>query len=146
MKISHLIHGHMQPKEIATMYNLSSVRLFASATRGEGYGLPLIDAAAAGIPIVATGWSGHFEFLDKDLIYPVDYSMQQITNTRVDGRIFLEGFRWAEPSRESFCKGLMSVYNDYTSAKSKATKLKKKITSDFHKESIKKMYDKILYT
>ena len=37
----------------------------------EPVGLPLIDAAASGMPIVATGWSGLLEFLDKDLIKPI---------------------------------------------------------------------------
>ena len=36
-----------------------------SFTRGEGYGLPLVDAAASGLPIVATNWSGHLQFLSK---------------------------------------------------------------------------------
>ena len=55
----HLIHGNMSRSEIAALYNVSSIKMYASATRGEGYGIPLVDAAASGMPVVATNWSGH---------------------------------------------------------------------------------------
>jgi len=140
----HFVHGDLSPEEVAALYSTNKIKIFASATRGEGYGLPLIDAAAAGIPIIATGWSGHFEFLDKKLIKSVDYQLETIKNSRVDGRIFLKDFRWAEPNKNSFCNGLVEIYNDYDIAKKNAKKLKQKINSSFHKTSIKKIYDKIL--
>jgi len=140
----HFLHGHMQPNELGALYTSSGIKVFASATRGEGYGLPIIDAAAAGIPIIATGWSGHFEFLDRDLVSCVDYKLNEIAKSRVDNSIFLDGFRWAEPDRDSFCNALTDIYENYKIAKGKANKLKKKIVPGFHKENIKKLYDKIL--
>jgi len=140
----HFIHGNMSPEEVGALYSSNSIKAFATATRGEGYGLPIIDAAASGIPIIATGWSGHLEFLDKDLFHSVDYSLEQIKNSKIDKQIFLEGFRWAEPKKESFCNELKSLYNNYKSSKSNANQLKKKICTNFYKSSIKKMYDKII--
>ena len=58
-----LLHGNMSSIEMSALYNHPSVKLYASATRGEGYGLPLVEAAATGVPIVVTNWSGHLEFL-----------------------------------------------------------------------------------
>lgn len=140
----HLVHGNLQPSEIAALYRHGSVKMFASATRGEGYGLPMIDAAVAGIPIVATGWSGQFEFLDRDLISPVDYTLETIPKNRIDNQIFLDGFQWAQPSRQSFQKEVKNVYNDYKKAKTKASKLKKKVTQKFHKKVLYKKYEEIL--
>lgn len=140
----HLIHGNMTSEEIAALYHHPKIKMFASATRGEGYGLPLIDAAVAGLPIVVTGWSGHFEFLDRSLVNHVKYSIQEISERKCDNRIFFKGFKWAEPSGEDFCNQVVNVYSDYKKAKEKAKILKKKVTVDFHKTRIKKMYDKII--
>ena len=62
----YFVHGNMKKEEIASLVTHSKVKLYASATRGEGYGLPLIEAAVAGKPIVATNWSGHLEFLQRE--------------------------------------------------------------------------------
>ena len=140
----HLIHGNLTPKEIAALYHSKSVKAFVSATRGEGYGLPIIDAAAAGVPIVATGWSGHFEFLERELVSCVDYTLNEVPKSRIDGQIFLDGFRWAEPNKESFQSQILSVYNDYEKSKVKANALKKKVTQKFHKKTLFKEYEKVL--
>ena len=92
----HLIHGSMNEYEIAALYAHKSVKGYITATRGEGYGLPIIDAAAAGIPIVATGWSGHFEYLDKELILPVDYNLRKINNSK-SNRIIMIGKHHGTP-------------------------------------------------
>ncbi len=78
----------MTSKEVAALFNHHKVKLYVSATRGEGYGLPLIESAVIGLPIVATGWSGHLEFLNKENFGVVDYELVEISETRADGRIF----------------------------------------------------------
>ena len=134
----------MTSEEIASLFCHKSIKCLASPTRGEGYGLPLIDAAVSGIPVVATNWSGHLEFLESDLFYPVMYDLKAINKTKVDNRIFYEGVRWAEPRKESFIRQIKSVYNDYETAKNKASTLSNKIKNDFNKKEIKIKYDKIL--
>ena len=96
------------------------------------------------MPVVATNWSGHLEFLDSELFYPVKYDLKTISKSKVDNRIFYEDFRWAEPKKESFVRQIKSVYNDYNIAKEKSSKLSKKIVNNFNKNQIKNMYDKIL--
>ncbi len=139
----NLVHGTMTSKEIASLYHKDSINCYVSATRGEGYGLPIIDAAVVGMPIVATGWSGHLEFLDEDLFYAVDYNLEKIKPSRIDNRVFFEGFRWANPKRESFIKQVLRVYRNYEEAKEKSEKLKNKVRKSFNKKEIKKMYDNI---
>ena len=138
-----LVHGNMKNAEVCALYNHPGIKLYASATRGEGYGLPLIEAAASGLPIVATGWSGHLQFLDKELFGVVDYELEEIGDTRVDNRIFKKGFKWAAPNEASFKREIRKVYEDNQSAKQKAKTLMKKVRTEFNKEAIKTMYDEL---
>jgi len=140
----YLLHGNMLESEIASLYHHPKIKCFVSATRGEGYGLPLIDAGVASMPIVATNWSGHLEFLNRDYFYPVDYCLEEINESKVDNRIFYKGFRWAQPKKESFVRQIKSVYNDYETATEKAKKMSEKIKNNFHKNEIKKLYNEIL--
>ena len=140
----HLIHGNMDSEEIAALYHHPTVKCFVSATRGEGYGLPLIDAAASGVPIIATNWSGHLEFLEDGKFLPIDYELKEINKQKVDNRIFFEGFKWAEPNKDSFNDQVDRLLKNSDVLKKNATEYAQKVSSRYYKEEIKKMYDKIL--
>tara|TARA_Y100001973_G_scaffold95227_1_gene148330 strand:- start:2640 stop:3821 length:1182 start_codon:yes stop_codon:yes gene_type:complete len=138
----HLIHGHMTDAEIAGLYSLDSVIGYISATRGEGYGLPIIDAAASGIPVVTTNWSGHLDFLDKKFL-KVDYDLVKISETRVDERIFVKNAKWANPKKESFQDCLRELIANQEKYSKRSQELKRKVRRKFSKKSIIKIYDKI---
>lgn len=137
----YLVHGNMKKEEVADFYKREDVKCYVSATRGEGYGLPLVDAAAAGIPVIATNWSGHLDFL-KDKFTKVNYSMTTIRKEKVDNRIFLDGFRWAEPDENDFKHKVREIYKNFQEKKEIANLLKIETNYNFSKPSIQKQYDK----
>jgi glycosyltransferase involved in cell wall biosynthesis len=139
----YFVHGNMKKEEIASLVTHSKVKLYASATRGEGYGLPLIEAAVAGKPIVATNWSGHLEFLQRENFGNVDYDLVEISDSKVDGRIFQKGFRWANPLENSFKNEVRKVRSDYETAKNKAKTMKKHIQFNFNSDVVKRKYDEL---
>jgi len=49
------VTGNLSKDDIYSLYNESSVLLFPS--RGEGYGLPLVEAGMIGLPCIYTDWS-----------------------------------------------------------------------------------------
>jgi len=140
----HLIHGNLSSEEIASLYHHNKVKAYTLATRGEGYGLPYIEAAASGLPIIATNWSGHLQFLEKDLFYPVDYTLIDVAKSKIDNRIFVEGVKWANPLKEDFKKKARDVYENYSKAKEKSKILKKNILHNFNSVAICKKYDNLL--
>ena len=59
----YLLHGRLSEEEMTTLYNHEKIKCFVSLAHGEGFGLPIFEAAHNGLPIVATDWSGHLDFL-----------------------------------------------------------------------------------
>jgi glycosyltransferase involved in cell wall biosynthesis len=53
--------------EMPAMYNAADA--FVLATRGEGWGLPLQEAMAMGIPTIGTGWGGNVDFMNESNSY-----------------------------------------------------------------------------
>ena len=73
-----LLWGEMTEAQLADLYRACDA--FVLPTRAEGWGLPLIEAVAAGLPIITTMHSGHTEFLQHvyDSVLPVAHTMTQI--------------------------------------------------------------------
>ena len=83
------------------------------------------------------------QFLQKEKFGCVDYKMVEISESRVDGRIFEKGFKWAEPDETSFRKEIRRVYEDHASAKKVAREMMKDIRHNFNSTVIKKQYDEL---
>ncbi len=138
----YLLHGNMTKKEISSLYTHPQIKCLVSATRGEGFGLPLIEAAASGLPVAATNWSGHLDFLGNKFI-KIDYGLIDIPESRVDNRIFFKGHKWANPSLADMSSKLRSVFANTIEYQSQADDLKKEIINKFSKEKSHNMYNKI---
>lgn len=140
----YLLNGDMTSDEVASLMKSNKVNCMISLTRGEGYGLPLVDAAAAGLPIIATNWSGHLEFLSKGHFSKVEFDLVKIPDSKLDGNIFVEGARWAMPRELDAKKRMRKSYESTSKPKEWADELRKKIKEDFSLDSILLKYDKVI--
>ena len=50
----YLLHGAMEEEQLKSLYLDKSLVSLISTTRGEGFGLPMLEAAVCGLPVVAT--------------------------------------------------------------------------------------------
>ena len=48
-----------------------AVDVLVQPSRGEGWGLPMVEAMACGTPVIGTRWSGPAEFLTEENSYPL---------------------------------------------------------------------------
>lgn len=140
----HLLHGAMSQKEIASLYRHPKIKGLVSLTRGEGYGLPLLEAAVSGLPVIATDWSGHKDFLDKGKFLSIKYDLKDIHPSRVDNNIFIQGSRWAEPIEEHAKSRFLKFYKSSTLPKKWADELKINLKNEYSQHSINCVYSEFL--
>ena len=132
----YLLHGAMTDSEIAGLYKNEKVKALVSGTRGEGYGLPLLEAAAAGTPVIATNWSGHLDFLNNGKWIKLDYELNDVHPSKIDGQIFVEGTKWADVNELDFKKKVRKFRERPAKPKTWAEELSKKIKQEYSFHSI----------
>jgi len=127
-----------------SLYKHKEINALVSATRGEGFGLPMLEAAVAGLPVIATNWSAHTEFLNSGKWLSVDYDLVRLHKHRVDNQIFMPTAKWAMPQEKSFKKVIRKFYTSHRLPTDWAESLSKKLKEDYSPESINDKYKEIL--
>lgn len=140
----HIIHGLMDPNEIGAVYRHDKVKALVAPTRGEGWGLPILDAAANGLPVIATGHSGHLDFLKHTKYLDIKFSLREIPEAMQDGRIWVKGARWAEPSEKHFKSRVRKFKDSHRPPTEWARNSASKIRELFSIESVFTKYDEAL--
>ena len=138
----YLVHGTLSSEEVRDLYCHPTVKGLVTLTRGEGFGLPILEAAACGVPVVATNWSSYKDFMKGDgFELKVKYDLVPISPKRVDNAIFVPGAKWAEAKLESSRESLEKLYKYPTIYKKRAQDHKKFIIENYSFKAIEKAYN-----
>lgn len=95
--------GRIVIAENAILKNYDLGALYASAdcfvlsTRGEGWGMPILEAMACGLPVIATNWSAQTDFMNEENAFPLEVERMIPASAKCP---YYDGFDWAEPSYE----------------------------------------------
>lgn len=136
----HIVHGNMTDHEVTSLYRHPTVKCFISLTRGEGFGLPILDASVAELPVITTEWSGHLDFMKLGKFIGVDYDLVDVPAHKIDNRIFVDKTRWANPKEEDFKKRLTKFRSSFTTPKEWAKDLSVKCRDKFSRKTIENQY------
>ena len=101
-----LVRGQLDDAGLSALYARADVLL--SLHRAEGFGLPMLEALARGIPVVATGWSGNTDFTNSDNSVAVPYRLVPVA----DPAAIYQGSRWADPDLTAAAAGLRRLAGD----------------------------------
>lgn len=111
--IAVMINPEFADYQMGSLYRSSDC--FVLPSRGEGWGMPILEAMACGVPTITTDWSGPADFISDDIAYPLQYSM-----TPAIARCpYYEGFEWAEPNEEHLRHLMRHVYENAEEAQAK---------------------------
>ena len=143
----YLLHGDMSEEEMTSLYQHPKVKSFVSISHGEGFGLPLFEAAYNALPVVAPAWSGHCDFLympvkdkkgktkNKSMFSTVSYDIKPVQPEAVWEGVIQKDSMWCFPKEWDFKKTIKSVVKNYTPLKSQAKKLQKHLQKEFTPEA-----------
>ncbi len=148
----YLLHGNLNEEQIHHLYNHDKIKCYVTTTHGEGFGLPIFEAAYSGLPVVAPAWSGHVDFLykkfkkkngkpdKKPLFTKVKYELEKVQQNAVWENVIVEDSKWAFSDQKSFKKALRNVYDAYSSKRAMASELKEYLHDEMSEEKIHEKY------
>jgi glycosyltransferase involved in cell wall biosynthesis len=108
-----VINREIQDSELLKIYEIADVVVIPS--RAEGFGLPIGEAVALGIPVITTGWSGQLTMSDIPGITFIDYDFARSTS-----HMNLKNSVWAEPSHKQLVEELKYASKNLSKLRSQA--------------------------
>ena len=145
----YLIHGNMKEGELTSLYSHPKIKAMINLAHGEGYGLPLFEAAYNELPVIAPAWSGQCDFLFapvkdkkkkkaklKPLFAKVSYNLRPVQPEAVWEGVIQPDSMWCYPEEKSYKFRLREVKKEYNRYKAQAKKLNKWIRETFTAEDL----------
>ena len=147
----YLLHGDLTDAEMHSLYIHPQIKAMVSLTHGEGYGLPLFEAAYSGMPVIAPGWSGKCDILSAPFqgskkkkggnkkhpyFAEVDYGIGTVEQSAVWEGVIVRDSQWCNPEEGSYKMRLRQVRKQYSKWKKKAEALQKWVLENFESEKV----------
>jgi glycosyltransferase involved in cell wall biosynthesis len=117
------IDQDLSDAEIAALYR--SCHALAHPYRGEGFGMPIVEAMASGLPVIVTGYGACLDFCDEETAFlipatEVPFSAPDLPPSSI-------GYWWAEPDRAELGRILRHVVANPDAARTLGQKARQRI-------------------
>ena len=139
----YLLHGQLDDTEMNQLYNHPKIKAMVSFTKGEGFGRPLLEFTMSGKPIIASGWSGHLDFLDRDLSVLLPGKLEPVHPASVNDYIIKEG-QWFTVDYNIGGNVMLDMFSNYNKYLSNAKKLMYQNKNSFTLNDMKNKLELIL--
>jgi hypothetical protein len=140
----YVLHGDLSEGEMNELYNHTKVKAMITLTKGEGFGRPLLEFSLVNKPIIASAWSGHVDFLDKDFVTYVGGTVTPVHPSAAVDKMILRESSWFTPDPIEVGRAFKAVYDDYSKYVTKAKRQGHKSRTQFSYESMRETLDNIL--
>lgn len=102
-----VIDEDLEAADLAALYRACDV--LVHPYRGEGFGLPVLEAMSTGLPVVVTAGAATSDFCDASNAWLVD---AELVPVEVDAGPSSAAYFWAEPDRASLRRCLRAAFED----------------------------------
>jgi glycosyltransferase involved in cell wall biosynthesis len=143
-----LLHGDLSEGQMRALYEHDKVKAMINISHGEGFGLPLFEAARLSLPIITVGWSGQLDFLrhnDKDMFLRVKHELKPIQQHAVWKGVLRPDSQWAYADQGSCKMALRMMFKKHGEFLKQAEELKEQVNSKFSDEVLFKRFCNFFY-
>lgn len=149
----YLLHGDLTEPQMQSLYTNPKVKALINLSHGEGFGLPMFDAARHGLPVIAPSWSGQCDFLymrypngnKKSMFADVDYDIAPVQDAAVWDGVVQKDSMWCYPQENHYKMRLRQVRTNWDKWKKKANTLRKWILEEFDSDKQHKLFADSIY-
>ena len=135
----YLLNSDLTDWEMNALYNHPKVKAHLSFTRGEGFGRPLLEATISGKPMVVSGWSGHTDFLNRDMVNLIDGQLQNVHPSAADGKFLLKEAEWFQINYSEAGGVMKDMFDNYKKYLEKSRKHRLYTKDNFTWEKMKEL-------
>ena len=139
----YLLAGEFSDEEINELYNHSKVKAMVTTTKGEGFGRPLLEFSTTGKPIIASGWSGHLDFLNPSFTTLLPGTLEHVHPSVANDWLVPES-KWFQVNSKDLRKSLKNVFKKYKEYSIKGKQQKQYVKTNFSWDKMSILIDNIL--
>ena len=137
----YLLHGEFTNEEMNSIYNHSKVKAMISLTKGEGFGRPLLEFSLTQKPIIASGWSGHTDFLDPNFSVLLGGELKNVHSSAVVQNMILAESQWFSPNHGQIGHALKDIFKNYKNYTDGSKRQAYKSKNEFSWEAMKSLLE-----
>tara|TARA_R110001592_G_scaffold78258_5_gene234939 strand:- start:64 stop:738 length:675 start_codon:yes stop_codon:yes gene_type:complete len=129
-----LLHGDLSEGQMRSLYEHDKVKAMVNVSHGEGFGLPLFEAARSCLPIITVGWSGQIDFLSdngKEMFLKVSHDLGPVQQQAVWDGVIQKESQWAYADQGSYKMALRMMFKKHDKFLEQAVELQDYVNTNF---------------
>tara|TARA_R100000900_G_scaffold133531_1_gene110292 strand:+ start:3807 stop:5087 length:1281 start_codon:yes stop_codon:yes gene_type:complete len=142
----HLLHGYMNEQELHSLYVHPKIKAMINFGHGEGFGLPLFEAAYSGLPVITHDFGGQKDFLyapkktkkGGEKLRPhfskINYDLKPVQKEVLWKGVIEPDMLWAFPNESSCRSAMREAVKNYSLLQGEAKRLKTWLEKEFDEE------------
>ena len=130
-----LLDQHVPAAQLPALY--AACDAFVLPSRGEGWGIPFMEAMAMERAVIGPNWGGSLEFMRPEHTYLLPVEEVEVAEAGwkdAGATYFFKGHRWGEPSTEALTHVMRAVVSDPATARAKGKAARAYIAREFNVE------------
>ena len=130
-----LIGDVLSEEQMVLLFNACDC--YVAPSFGEGFNLPAIQAMACGKPVIATEWSGHEEFINKEVALPLGINrIEPVDPVMIQKDFNYANHLWAVPNALHLARLMKWCYENREKAKKMGEVAREYVIKNFNYEKM----------